>query len=103
VKRHQEREEEPFLLGMTLTGVSLNAVEDLVRQTCLKLPLDPRKPCDLSVVHPLQTAPGELEIVDGGKGEITISFPNPKGWQLSSESDPEVVALTCPLNARDHI
>ena len=83
---------------MALTRVSLYAVKDLVRQSCLKLPLDLRKACDLPIVHPLQVAPGELNIVGAGGGEkLAISFPYPKGWQLSNDSDPEVVALTCPL------
>lgn len=53
-----ESAEEIFLLSMPITGVSLDAIEDLVRQGRLKLPLDLRKTRDLSVVHPLEVVPG---------------------------------------------
>lgn len=52
-----ESAEEIFLLSMPITSVSLDAIEDLVGQGRLKLPLDLRETRDLSVVHPLEAVP----------------------------------------------
>lgn len=66
-KQYQRREKH-FLFHMPLTGVPFNAVENLVRQTYLKLPLYPWKPCDLSVMHPLKVAPDESNAINVWNG-----------------------------------
>lgn len=49
--------EVTFLTSMQITSISLDAVENLVRQGRLKLPFDLRKLGDLSVMHPLEVIP----------------------------------------------
>jgi hypothetical protein len=66
---------------MHLTGIPLDTIEDLVRQSCLKPPLYPRKLCDLSVMHPLEGTRDEPEVIQVGceEGSLPSAFRNQKG------------------------
>ena len=59
--KRNKRREQPVIF-VRRTGVSFNAMEDLVRKNCVKLALYHFERRDLSVVHPLEAAPGESNV-----------------------------------------
>lgn len=66
---------------MHLTSIPLDTIEDLVRQSYLKPPLYLRKLCDLSVMHPLDGARYESEMIQvvREEGSLPSAFRNRKG------------------------